>query len=144
MSNNFDLDTNKNLLTKKRESPLNENNIKVTNYNNFCLLKSNCGHLVIHKNIDEKNIKKYLNDKKNKKLNYIDNVKKNIKQENTIDDNYDLEEPLDDEIKSFQNMKLKSIEEINILNYVKKPNAKMKIFKRMYIDFPSIIYNYLR
>lgn len=144
MSNNFDLDTNKNFLTKKRESPLNENNIKVTNCNNFCLLRSHCGHLVIPKNIDEKNIKKYLNDKKNKKLNYIDNVKKNIKQENTIDDNYDLEEPLDDEIKSFQNMKLKSIEEINILNYVKKPNAKMKIFKRMYIDFPSIIYNYLR
>ena len=141
LSNNFILNENNNLLTKKRASTLPEKDIKITNYENFCLLKSHCGYPIIPKNIQEKDIKKYLNDKKKKKHDYIEKVKKNCKQNNRIiipiEEKYELEQMSEQELKSFENMKFSKDEENNILQCAGKSNIKVKIIKRMYIDFPK-------
>lgn len=145
ISNNCVLDKNNNLLTKKRGIPTNEEDIKTTDYDNFCLLKSHCGNPIIPKNIDEKSITNYLKEKKIKKNNYINKVKENCVKINSIiipEDEYELEEPEECEKQSFQNMKFSSDEESNILNFINKDNVKIKIFKRMYIDFPKSIPKY--
>ena len=146
ISNNCAFNKNYNLLTKKRGPPTNEEDIKTTNdYNNFCLLKSHCGNSIIPKKIDEKDIANYFREKKKKKNNYINKIKENYKKINKIiipECEYELEEPSELEINAFKGMKFTSKEEDNILNFISKKNIKIKIFKRMYIDFPKSIPKY--